>query len=245
MLSAHLSCPMRARLTFCVLVALAFGSGTLAAQPGTPILISPALPTTSDSVVLVVEPTCNDVFQPPTITGNTITLEVGPVIPAAPAAPCPNSFRYPLGPLAAGSYTVREVDFSGNPLTSSVFQVSAPTSQLGLLAGRFAVTASWFLLGGTAAPHHASAVQVADGSGYFWFFDAGNVELSVKMIDGTAINGHLWVFVASSTTVAFNLTVTDQAGSCSQPGSTTPCPTKTYSSAQGTNQNFIDLGTFD
>ncbi|HVR10556.1 MAG TPA: hypothetical protein VMW75_21100, partial [Thermoanaerobaculia bacterium] len=149
------------------------------------------------------------------------------------------------GLLAAGSYTLREVDFDGNLLSTSVFQVGAPTTRVGLLAGRFAVSATWFLPGGTPVLLHAAAVQVADESGYFWFVNAGTIEVSVKILDGTAINGHYWVFIASSTTLPFNLTVADTFGGCSPaPGSPNPCPSKTYSSPQGTNQNFIDLGTF-
>jgi hypothetical protein len=237
----HYKDPVRRHLPCFFLVALVLGGSALAAQP-TPILISPVLPTTSDPVVLVVEPTCNDVFQPPTIVGKTITLQVGPLIPAGP---CPVTFRYPLGTLAAGSYTVKEVDFFGALLSSSVFQVNAPTTQLNLLAGRFAVTANWFFGGGTPAIHTASAVQLADGSGYLWFVDPGSIELSVKIIDGSAINGHFWVFVASSTNLGFNLTVTDTVpAGCSQPGSPTPCTTRTYSSSPGSNQNFFDFGTF-
>jgi hypothetical protein len=212
---------------------------TLAAQPlPAPILMSPALPVTGEAVVLVVEPTCFDVFAPPTVAGNTITLQVGPLIPA----PCPVGHEYPLGPLAAGSYTVKEVDFSGDFLGQSVFQVNAPASQLNLLGGTFAVTASWLDAGGR--PHSAGAVQMADSSGYCWFFDPGSIELSVKILDGGAINGHFWVFISSATTVGFTVTVSVGVGSCAQPGSPTPCPAKTYTATPGTNQNFFDLGTF-
>ena len=242
MLSEHSILGVRRRCLAGVLGALALGGGALAAQ--TPIVISPALPTTADTAVLVVEPTCFDVFEAPVIAGNTVTLKVGPPIPAAPAAPCPVSHEYPLGKLAAGSYTVRQVDFSGDFLASSVFQVSAPATQVDLLAGQFTVTATWSSPGGGGGQVAADGVQLADASGYFWFFDPGSVELSVKILDGVAINGHFWVFIASSTTVGFEVTVTEVLGDCSRPGSQTPCPARTYSAPAGTNQNFIDLGTF-
>jgi hypothetical protein len=240
MLLAHSILEVRRCLVW-VLGALVLGGGAVAAQ--TPISISPALPTTGDTVVLVVAPTCLDLFEPPTIAGNTITLMVGPPIPAAPQAPCPVSHVYPLGKLAAGSYTVRQVDFSGDFLAASVFQVSAPATQVDLLAGQFAVTAKWSPPGG-GGPIAAAGVQVADASGYFWFFDPGSIELSVKILDGVAINGHFWVFIASSTNVGFQVTVTDVLGTCSLPGSPIACPAKTYSVPAGTNQNVIDLGTF-
>jgi hypothetical protein len=242
MLSAHSIAAARRCLT-AVLGALALGGGALAAQRGgTPIVISPALPTTADAVVLVVEPTCLDVFEPPKIAGNTITLTVGPPLPGS-AGRCLLAPEYPLGKLAAGAYTVRQVDLSGDFLASSGFQVSAPATEVDLLAGQFAVTAVRFAVPG-GGPLSASAVQLADASGYFWFFDPGSIELSVKILDGTMINGHFWVFIASSTTEPSTVTVTQILGDCALPGSTMPCPAKSYSTAAGTNQNFIDLGTF-
>ncbi len=47
-------------------------------------------------------------------------------------------------------------------------------------------------------------------SGAFWFFDPDRLELSVKVLDGTEINGHFWVFYASLTNVEFDLAVTDR-----------------------------------
>jgi hypothetical protein len=230
----------RRPLVLSCLAALLFGAGVLAAQ--TPVLISPALPTTSNPVVLVVEPTCLDAFEAPTVAGTVITLKVGPPIPAGP---CPVAHSYPLGQLGAGSYTVKQVDFSGSLLSTSVFEVIAPSTALNLLAGRFVASASWFfthpLPVGTPPSQAADAVQVADQSGYFWFFDPGTIEVSIKVLDGTAINGHYWVFIASSTTVPYQLTVVDTLGGCL---GQTPCPTKIYSSTSGTNQNFIDLEAF-
>jgi hypothetical protein len=45
-------------------------------------------------------------------------------------------------------------------------------------------------------------------SGAFWFFDQGNIELFVKVLDGSAVNGHAWVFHAALTDVEYTLTVT-------------------------------------
>ncbi|HKH49024.1 MAG TPA: hypothetical protein VKM72_30535 [Thermoanaerobaculia bacterium] len=50
---------------------------------------------------------------------------------------------------------------------------------------------------------------LTDDTGAFWFFSPTNVELVVKVLDGTPINGHFWVFYGSLTDVAFDLTVTD------------------------------------
>lgn len=39
-----------------------------------------------------------------------------------------------------------------------------------------------------------------DDSGYFWFFTPDNLELVVKILDGTSVNGHFWVSGVASAT---------------------------------------------
>lgn len=55
------------------------------------------------------------------------------------------------------------------------------------------------------------AVALSDQSGLFWFFDAANAEMLVKVIDGCAAPGlnAYWVFYAATTNVDFTMTVTD------------------------------------
>jgi hypothetical protein len=55
----------------------------------------------------------------------------------------------------------------------------------------------------------ASAVALTDDTGYFWFFDASNVELVVKTLDGTDVNGHYWVFSGALSNLYYRITVTD------------------------------------
>jgi hypothetical protein len=57
---------------------------------------------------------------------------------------------------------------------------------------------------GTGNPEPLSA-----DTGALWFFDASLPELVAKVLDGTSVNGHFWVFFASLTDVEFDLTVTD------------------------------------
>ena len=47
----------------------------------------------------------------------------------------------------------------------------------------------------------------ADRSGLLYFFDRDNVEVLVKVLDGCAVNGHRWVFVAPVTTLGFLLSI--------------------------------------
>ncbi len=238
LLPSHPHCHRSALLAGLVL--LVTTGGSLLGQNGpVAIQISPALPTTSDTVHLVVEATCFNVSAAPTISGNTITLRFGPPPPLVPIRICvPRDF--PLGQLAAGSYTVRQIDLSDGLLGTSGFQVVAPSTDLNLLGGQFQATASWSETT-SSANQDASAVAVSDKSGFFWFFDPASTEVSVKILDGTAVNGHYWVFIASSTTVPYYLTITQAAYACDS--LTSPC-TQSYNSTSGTNQNFVDLNTF-
>ncbi len=51
----------------------------------------------------------------------------------------------------------------------------------------------------------------ASASGLLYFFDRDNVEVLVKVLDGCAVNGHRWVFVAPVTDLAFNLEIVERA----------------------------------
>jgi CSLREA domain-containing protein len=74
--------------------------------------------------------------------------------------------------------------------------------------GRFRVEATWTTKTGTG---NGSAVPLTDQSGYFWFFDASNVELTVKVLDGCGVNQRYWIFLSGLTNVGVKLTVTDLA----------------------------------
>ena len=57
-----------------------------------------------------------------------------------------------------------------------------------------------------------AGVWASGQSGLLWFFDRGNAEVLVKVLDGCKINQHRWVFVAPVTTLEFNLRVTGPHG---------------------------------
>ena len=80
-----------------------------------------------------------------------------------------------------------------------------PTT-LCLRGGRFRVEASWE----TAEAHgNAGVVRLTDQSGYLWFFDPQNVEVSLKLIDACPLNQRWWVYAAGTTDVRVVLTVSD------------------------------------
>jgi len=73
---------------------------------------------------------------------------------------------------------------------------------------RFEVRTRWWTSDG-----RSGAAQVVpegtDDSGLFWFFDADNWEILIKVLDGCSTNGHFWVFGAATTDLGYRITVTD------------------------------------
>ncbi len=98
--------------------------------------------------------------------------------------------------------------------------------------GRFKVTANWQT---ATASGTGTAVTLTGDSGYFWFFDAGNVEVVAKVLNACGVNNRYWFFAAGLTNQKVDLTVTD-----TQTGQV-----KTYSNPL--NQTFrtiTDTGAF-
>jgi hypothetical protein len=78
---------------------------------------------------------------------------------------------------------------------------------------RFQITSSFATVqsGGVSGNGHAiplTPVGVTEG-GLFWFFQATNPEMLIKVIDACAVNNHFWVFYSAGTNVGFTVTVTD------------------------------------
>ena len=78
---------------------------------------------------------------------------------------------------------------------------------------RFAVHVTWdtTLNGGSSGDAHAvplDEVGITRG-GLFWFFQADNPEVLVKVIDGCASNNHAWVYYSAGTNAGFTVNVTD------------------------------------
>ncbi len=56
----------------------------------------------------------------------------------------------------------------------------------------------------------AAIVRVGtNDSGLFRFFDTNNWEVLIKVLDGCAVNGHVWVFAVSTTDLGYRIAVTD------------------------------------
>jgi hypothetical protein len=79
-----------------------------------------------------------------------------------------------------------------------------------LLGRRYEVTVD-FIDPLTGESRQARALPFSWESGAFWFFDKGNVELYVKVLDGSAVNGRAWVFHGALTDVEYTITVRSTA----------------------------------
>jgi hypothetical protein len=76
--------------------------------------------------------------------------------------------------------------------------------------------------------------SIAANTQGFWFFSPDSIDLTVKVLDGRAINGKFWVFYGSLTNAAFTLTVTD----------TVTGAAKIYTNPQGTMASAADTTAF-
>ncbi len=88
---------------------------------------------------------------------------------------------------------------------------AADAETLCLQDSRFSVTMDWWTEDGAESKRGAGKVvhEGTNDSGLFWFFSAVNWELLVKVLDGCSVNGRMWVYGASATTLGYVLEVTD------------------------------------
>ena len=100
------------------------------------------------------------------------------------------------------------------------------------LGNRFRVEVTW--RNGSGATGVGGAIPGVGSTGYFWFFEAENVELVVKVLDGAPLNGKFWVFYGSLSDVESWVKVTD-----TQTGKV-----KTYHNRPGSLANLADTSAF-
>ena len=94
---------------------------------------------------------------------------------------------------------------------------------------RFRVEVIWTDLDGNQGLGSVASCGTPD-SGLFWFFDANNWEMLVKVIDGCGFNNRYWLFLAATTNLGYQMTVTDTLTNAQKvytnpPGSPAPAVT--------------------
>jgi len=159
-----------------------------------------------------------------TQTGNAKSFSNADGLAAAPiqdtsAFACTNGDAPPTGAApelfaAAPATSDHAPRFLAAALEAAPQAACTPTATQLCIDGRFSLQATFHTQqgGGLAGNGHAIALASlgAATGGLFWFFDGGNPEMLVKVIDACALNNHYWVFYAATTNVAFTVTVTDQ-----------------------------------
>jgi len=76
--------------------------------------------------------------------------------------------------------------------------------------GRYELQADWWTGDGNRGAAKVVPKATRD-SGLFRFFDADNWEILIKVLDGCAVNGHHWVYGASTTDLGYEIRVRDTA----------------------------------
>ena len=96
----------------------------------------------------------------------------------------------------------------------------------------------------TGASGQGTPTVLSSDSGYFTFFDTGNVEVTIKVLDGRSINGHWWLFVASQTHLPFTLTLVRgfECALSAFPGAS--CEVLEFAHQEGPPQNLVDIEAF-
>jgi hypothetical protein len=103
------------------------------------------------------------------------------------------------------------------------------------LGGRFQIEVNWH--NQNNGENGVGSVVTAGGTGAtgsFWFFDAANVELVLKVLDGRTSNGKFWIFYGALSDVEYWVKVTD----------TVTGKVKTYHSRPGSLSGLADTAAF-
>ena len=133
----------------------------------------------------------------------------------------------------AGAQVESRVTVGADPFSSLAPDVcTANATTLCLNNGRFQARAIFSTQSMTNAA--AQAVPLTGDTGYFWFFSANNVEITLKVVDGRAFNGYFWAFYAALSDVAYTITITDMDTGA----------VKTYSNPQGSLASVADVIAF-
>src|SRR6185503_9365390 len=205
---------MRAAAALTTLLAIVLAAPALAQVRFDDPPTDPGAPTTSDPIVarLIVPIACAE----PTFDVQVETVQAGVIdlVYTYPELDCPTlptdtPRTVAIGTLAAGTYTLRVSNSrSASPSpddlatvtvgpstceTNPALPAAAPADATLCIDGRFAVSVEWTVDASSGLGH---AVPLTAETGAFWFFNAANVEVLVKVLDACSYNQRFWVFVS-------------------------------------------------
>jgi len=155
----------------------------------------------------------------PSVAGGVIRVDLGEECFAAALPHVYQTLPLELPALPAGDFELQVLQQGSPPkLLKQPLHVYAAggcmTTDIALCLNgdRFRVATTWRGFQGRTGIGHPVALAGRDDTGLFWFFDEANLELTVKVLDGCGVNDHYWVFIASGSTVEYEVTVTDTDG---------------------------------
>ena len=123
--------------------------------------------------------------------------------------PSPGFYRSTLTVDGAGAESTASRMFRVDAAEPAGSCVPGPETAC-LQNSRFEVEVEW--QGADGASNAARLVHAGtNDSGMFSFFDRSNWEVLIKVLDGCAANGHVWVFGGSTTDLGYVIRVTDTA----------------------------------
>ncbi len=193
-----------------------------AAPPGLFAVFEPFSPTDNELARLIMSgswrDSCTPFLSSVTVIGTTVRVDAEtPRGLGCLSAVSPFAFTAAVGPLEPGSYVfdVYLTDFALDADATPVFwgssrplRVTDGPDEVLLRDDRFLIRVSWRDFEGATGSGRELPTPSAD-TGFFWFFDADNVELIVKVLDGCGINGRYWFFAAAATNVEYTIDVVD------------------------------------
>ncbi len=135
------------------------------------------------------------------------------------------------GQLIVTADGTKTVGLSMGTIPISILPCAADGKTLCLNGGRFKVRVDWK---SETTSGFGTAVPVTADTGEFWFLSSNNIELVLKVVDGTSFNGHFWVFYGALSDLEYTITVTD----------TTTKTVKTYHNPLHTTASVADVNAF-
>jgi len=89
-----------------------------------------------------------------------------------------------------------------------------------LLEDRFAVEVNWLSPYGDGSQGGSEGVGQAvagtDNTGFFWFSEVPELEIALKVLDGSGVNDHFWVFYGGVCELEYSISVTDTVSGASR-----------------------------
>jgi hypothetical protein len=213
------------------------------------LFVEPINPGVFDDIELVVvgrqSPECPYVWAPPVYIPAELLYRIETTDPSCDTVASERfEQRFPIGKIPFIETRYAEVRHGGGTLGREAISVYGPTDLAVLVGDRFQVTVEWVnVRDNIKGKGHAT--ELTDESAAFWFFDHKNLEVTVKVLDGRAVNGHWWVFIANMTDLEVKITVLENRDNCLLLPVTPPaCPTRIYEQTAGSNRNFLDTQAF-